>query len=47
MVIVEASKLCFSTILLVCQVMITGFSNEYIYMIPSSLLVAEMYLHFY
>lgn len=46
-VIVEAAKLCFSVVLLGCQVMINGFSNQYVYIVPSGMAIAEFYLHFY
>lgn len=43
----EATKLCFMVILLGCQISIDAFSNQYLYIIPSMMLICEGYVHFF
>ena len=47
LVIAEAVKLSFTLVLLGCQMGINAFSNQYVYIIPSGMLLCEVYVHFF
>jgi len=46
-VMAEAVKLAGTVVLLGIQLSINGFSNQYVYIIPSAMLLCEGYVHFY
>lgn len=46
-VIAEAVKVALTLIVLGCQLSINGFSNQYVYIIPTGMLLCEGYVHFF
>jgi hypothetical protein len=46
LVVVEATQLGLSVILLGCQMSFDGFSNQYVYILPAWMLCSEVFVHF-
>lgn len=45
--VIEVGNLVVTSILLVCQIFVDSFTNQYVYVIPAWMLVTEAYAHFF